>query len=76
MDRSQNYALHFICITFKNSAMSAQNCFYFMKCKCNIESLVQPVFRIFEQLLPCQVTILQHLQDVAKALRKLKQRLY
>ena len=30
-------------------------------------------FAFFEQLLPCQVTILQHLRDVAKALRKLKQ---
>ena len=32
-------------------------------------------FAFFEQLLPCQVAILQHLQDVAKALRKLKQQL-
>ena len=33
-------------------------------------------FAFFEQLLPCQVAILQHLRDVAKALRKPKQQLY
>ena len=29
-------------------------------------------FAFFEQLLPCQVAIVQHLRDVAKALRKLQ----
>ena len=33
-------------------------------------------FAFFQQLLPCQVAILQHLQDVAKALQKQKQQLY
>ena len=47
-----------------------------MKCKCNAKSLVQQVFAFSQQLSPCQVAILQHLRDMAKALRKLKQQLY
>ena len=35
--------------------------------------LFNQFFVFFEQLLPRQAAILQHLQDVAKALRKLKQ---
>ena len=58
-----SFALHFICTTFalhlkimphqhKMHDMSqfkchALNCFYFMKCKCNAKSLLQPVFCVF-----------------------------
>ena len=38
--------------------------------------LFNQVFVFFEQLLPCQVAILQHLRDMEKALQKLKQQLY
>ena len=35
------------CITFVFHEIKQKNCFYFMKCKCNAKSLLQPVFRIF-----------------------------
>ena len=75
MDRSQNYALHFICITFhlhlkimpRQHEMhdTSQTAF-------NANVIQNPFFNqffaFFKQLLPCQVAILQHLRDVAKAL--------
>ena len=45
-----SFAFHFICITFKISATSAQNAMHAMsrmKCKCNAKSLVQHIFFVF-----------------------------
>ena len=83
------FALHFICITFKKICHISMKCmpchdlnvmhyhFHFMKCKCNAKSLVQQVFCIF----PTTFTMPSghppaSIQDVAKALQKLKQQLY
>ena len=40
-----------------------------MKCKCNAKSLLRPVFRVFRATFTMP---LQHLRDVAKAVRKLQ----
>ena len=51
-----SFALHFICTTFhlhlkimprQHEMHDTSRCFYFMKCKCNAKSLLQPVFRVF-----------------------------
>ena len=64
------FHLHYISFALHLKIMPRQ---HEMQDTSRFKSLLQPVFRVFEQLLPCQVAILQHLRDVAKALRKLKQ---
>ena len=79
-----SFALHFICITFKKSATSAWNACHIMIfttfISWNANVMQNPLFNKFfafsQQLSPCQVAIRQHLRDMAKALRKLKQQLY
>ena len=44
MPRHDLNVMHYICISWNESG---KNHFYFMKCKCNAKSLVQPVFCIF-----------------------------
>ena len=65
------------CITFAFHEIKAVKTGFISR---NANVMPNPFFNqffvFFEQLLPCQVAILQHLRDMAEAVRKLKQQLY